>query len=210
MGSGIFRRRRRRSNLIIALWLVVPVLISAAGIYAAAMEAARYPWMHWSRSGWWLLAFFSAPALIFGLYMLIRSAKFRRSMKDFLVEDKAIDRFEQEYRHGERIRFGQVVLTDSWLFNNALSATCLLPLQEAVWIYGTTSEQNNGRYGTVTAHCVKVHFRNGLALNVACNKFNLGQAMRAFAQRCPGAQFGYYDDREREWKEGAKQWRASL
>jgi len=204
-----FQRRRRISNLGIALWIIVPVLIISAGIAEILMDMARYPWIHWSRSGYWVLSLLFGPALIYGFYLLIRSYKFRRCMKDFWVDEKAILRFEQEYRHGERKRIGKIALTDNWLFSTSLSATCLLPLGEAVWIYGTSQEQAAGRGGTTMVHFVKVHFRNGVALTVACTKFNLGYAMRAFAQRCPNAQFGYYDDSERKWKEGAKRWRSS-
>ena len=205
-----FRRRRRISNTVIALWLVVPAVIISTGITATVMETARNPWMHWSSHGYWVLAFISFPVLILGFYFLVRSHKYRRSMKEFLVDEKAILRFEREYRYGDRVRFGKIVLTKNWLFSNDASMTCILPLGEAVWIYGASQEQAGGRGGTVTAHFIKVHFRNGLAVNVSCNKYNIGQAMRAFAQRCPKAQFGYYDGREREWKEGAKQWRSSL
>ncbi|MCL2495041.1 MAG: hypothetical protein FWE98_05230 [Oscillospiraceae bacterium] len=131
-------------------------------------------------------------------------------MKDFWVDEKAILRFDEEYRHGDRVRIGKIVLTDNWLFSSDASMTCILPLGEAVWIYGTSREQAAGRGGgTIVVNSVKVHFRNGLALTVACTKYNIGQAMRAIAQRCPNAQFGFYDGSEREWKEEVKRWTSS-
>jgi len=204
------RRRRRISGFVIALFLVVPTLVIVAGIALTMMEMARNPWMYWGRIGWWVLSLFSTPVLLLGVYLAYRSHKYRKSMKDFWVDEKAILRFDEEYRHGDRVRIGKIVLTDNWLFSSDASMTCLLPLGEAVWIYGTSQEQAAGRGGgTIVVHSVKVHFRNGVMLAVACTKYNIGQAMRAFAQRCPKAKFGYYDGREREWKEEAKRWRAS-
>jgi hypothetical protein len=190
-----YRRRRRRSDLGIALWLIVPALLIAAGIAANLGELAL------------VIAFFGGPGLIYGVYALARSRKYRRGMRELRVDGDAVLRFEREYRLGDRKRFGKVVLTDNWLLSYTLSATCLLPLREAAWIYGATEERNNPQTGTVKVHYVKVHFRNGIALKVACDKLNFGSATHAFAQRCPQALFGFYDGREREWKEEAKRWR---
>jgi len=208
MELGIFRRKRRISNLCIALWLIIPTLVSSAAIAATVMETARNPWMHWSRSDYWMLAFFSAPALIFGFYFLIRNQKYRRSMKDFRVDEKAICRFEQEYRHGERRRIGKSVITEHWLFSYYAASTCLLPLKDVVWVYGNMlkSRTPTGEYWVCV---VKLHFRNGTMLQVKRDKISLDRIMSEFAERCPQAQFGYSEERERAWKEEAKRWRIS-
>jgi hypothetical protein len=52
-----FRRRRRISNLVIALWLVVPSLIISAGIAANAIEVPQLSWMYLGRHIYWTFLF---------------------------------------------------------------------------------------------------------------------------------------------------------
>ena len=209
MENGVFKRRRRISNIIIALWLIVPALVASAGIAATVMAAAQYPWIHWGNQGYWVLAFFSTPGLIYGFYALARSLKYRRSMRYYRVDEDDIRRFEREYRYGERRRYGKTVITAHWLFSSYAASTCLLPLKEAAWIYNATAKGRSRHGGEYSTYGIKVHFRDGAALYVKCEKHNIDRALREFAERCPQAQFGYSDGRERAWKEGVKQWRIS-
>jgi len=204
-----FRRRRRISNIIITLWLVVPALLIAAGIAASVIEAARYPWMDWSSHGYWVLALFSIPGIIYGFYLLARSMKYRRSMNYYRVFQDEIYRFEREYRHGDRKRYGKTVLTEHWLFSYYAASTCLLPLKEAVWIYSTMFKSRSRYRGVYWTCGIKVHYRNGTILHIKCEKNQLDRAMGVFAERCSKAQFGYSEEQEKAWKEGAKRWRIS-
>ena len=204
----MYKRQQRKNNLIIAAWLSGSFLVICAGIIASIL-VAESSWIHWSRYGYWLLVPVGVPGLTFGSYSLTRNGMLHRSMRDYRVGEEELRYFEREYLRGPTKRYGKVVLTDHWFFDQSISATCLLPLKEAAWIYSIATKGHNRNTGTYWVCSVEVRFRNGTKLHVRCDKNQIDRAMGEFAKRCPQAHLGHSPAWEQAWKEGVKQWHSS-
>jgi len=226
--TGIYAQLRRKNNHIVAAVLIGSVLIICAGVAGCllAARAARIFWSQFHRTSFfttffttgppvhwgdraWALILLGVLGLAFVLYDLLRGWKFRKSMKDFRVDEGSIYYFEREYRYGERKRIGKIVLTDNWLLSTAVGSTCLLPLREIAWFYSAMSKNYQQHTGEYWVCSVALRFSNGAALHVKCDKSAVDRTVSYISKRCPQAQFGWSREREQAWKEGAKQWRAN-
>ena len=202
----MFQRQRRENYFSIALCLIGGAFLAFLGIASFALPISRGYVDPVVVLLFTMLA--GVPLLGFGLGALINNSRLGRRMREYRVDEENMRQFEREYLRGPRKRYEKIVLTDHWLYSHSFMATCLLPLKEVVWVYGSYPPGENGRY--VGGFVAVAHFSNGAVMRITCSRYTLDRAIGELAERCPQARFEEYSkERKNAWKERAKQWRIS-
>lgn len=151
-------------------------------------------------SPWGLLLLgFGFVVLVINLLALRASGKLKKRMDAYGIDERAFDRLEQELAGGDCDAIGKVILTRSYIYNQATGAVSLFPLKEIVWVHQTITQNRYNGIPTGKTYNLQIYFSDGETLGIPGKKAVIEGAIDTFVRRCPQALIGFSPERQKAW-----------
>jgi hypothetical protein len=147
----------------------------------------------------WIVSIAGLVLFIVSLVSLGRRGKIRDRMDSYGVGETEIMQFEDEYAVGYE-KYGNLSVTEHWIFNKTASDTWLLPLSAIVWMYGAVTQHRTNGIPTGKTYAANLFFSDKLSTALPTTKKSMDDLIVKLAARCPNALIGYSDERADEFK----------